>query len=218
MITYALIAILALLVVTLGSYFFSINIIYKKINKKNIRVLNTFPFEVVPQKRTSNFFINSLYLIYLLGLVAASIVFAVKYLSVITVIVAIATFFIALFMSVLPFTSFVSLKKHLYLDVGMVILFFLINGLVTYLSFSISKLYDFQNVVGIVCIVLGGLTLIPSLYFIFNPRLFSLNNEVEEDEISRPKYFPLAFSEWMIPLLSIMSVVILTMLASILTV
>ena len=218
MITYLLIGILALMVVTLSSYFFSINIIYKRINKKNIRVLNIFPFEVVPQKRTDNFFINSLYLIYLIGLVSASIIFATKYFSVLTVIIAIATFFISLFIAVLPFVDFVSLKKHLYLDLGMVILFFLINGLITYLSFSISKLYDFQNVVGIVCMVIGALSLFPSLYFIFNLRLFSLNNEVNDDEISRPKYFPLAFSEWIIPLLLIIGTINLTLLSSILTV
>lgn len=217
MITYLLIGLLALAVVAFMSYFFAINLIYKKLNKKSIGIFNTFPFEVVPQKRTDRFFINSLYYIGLLAIVASSVIFTVKYFSVLTVVMSVAVAFVSLFASVIPLTSFNSLKKHLYLDVGMVILSFLFNGLVTYLSFSISKLFDFQNAVGIICIVIGGLLLIPSFYFIFNPRLFNLANEINDDVISRPKYIPLAFAEWIIPLLSAIGIVVLTMLSSILS-
>ena len=216
MITYILIGLLTLIGVTLGSYFFSINIIYKKINKKNIDIRNTFPFEVVPQKKTDNFFINSLYLIYLLVLLASTIVFAFKFTSVLTVVIAVATFFITLFLSILPFTSFVSLKKHLYLNVGVVILFFLVNGLLTYLSYSICKLTDYHNATAIVSLVVSALIFLFSLCFVANPRLFDLKMQVKEEDVSRPKVIPLALSEWLLMFSAPLFLIPLILLATVL--
>ena len=49
MTTYLLIASLIASVFALLIFYFSTNLIYKKYNKKNINVLNTFTFEATPK-------------------------------------------------------------------------------------------------------------------------------------------------------------------------
>jgi hypothetical protein len=217
MITYLLIGLLALSFFSTMSYYFAINLLNRKFDKKNINYKNTFPFEVVPQFKTDNFFINILLFISLASTLTGAIIFASKYLEVMPVIMAVITLLLVAVIAALPFINIKFLKEHLYLSLALVVLFFALSGFLMYISFSITKLFDYKNVTSIIAMVVSGVLLLISLFFIFNPKLFNLNNEVKEDgEMIRPKVFYLALAEWCIPLLSPLTLVPLILLASIL--
>ena len=215
MITYILIGLIALSLFTLVSYFFAINIIYKKYNKESLNIRNTFMFEVCPQFKTDNFFIDILLFISLASTLGGVIVFASSYLTVMPIVIAILSLIFLFCNAMIPFINIKFLKEHLYLNLGSIVCYFAISGLLTYLSYGICKLYDYQNVTAIIALVISALLLLGAFFFIFNPRIFDLKMDSKDGEVVRPKLIHLAFSEWLILFITPLTLVPLILLSSI---
>ena len=199
-ITFILIALFGASYFLLASYLVSIYLLYKKERKNEpLKLRNTFIYEMTPHFKTSNFFINALLYISTALVLVGFILFTTKYIETITVsIMVTCLLFLACFcfLTQVPLTK---LKEHLYLSLGSMVGFFATSGLLTYMSYSMNKLMDWQNVNLIIAIVVSGIIFLASLVFIFFPGLFNLRNEVnEKGESVRPHFLPLAFLEWMI--------------------
>ncbi len=215
MITYILIGLIALSLFTLVSYFFAINIIYKKYNKESLNIRNTFMFEVCPQFKTNNFFIDILLFISLASTLGGVIVFASSYLTVMPIIIAILSLIFLFCNAMIPFINIKFLKEHLYLNLGSIVCYFAISGLLTYLSYGICKLYDYQNVTAIIALVISALLLLGAFFFIFNPRIFDLKMDNKDGEVVRPKLIHLAFSEWLLLFITPLTLAPLILLSTI---
>ena len=199
MITYTLVGLLSLTIICLASYLFSINLLYKKKNKRAINIKNYFGYEIVPQKGENTFFINVLLLIAMLSFLTATILNVVTHFGAFNLVISIASLLLVFILVALPFIDLKYLKEHLYLDIGMVVLFFLINGLLTYSSYQMCKVYDYKNINGIIALVISATMLIVSLVFFINPKLFNLSGDKHEDgTVTRPKVIHLALVEWLV--------------------
>ena len=216
MISYILIGLLSLSVFSIGAFYFAINLLNKRKEKKNIDIRNTFPFEKIPFLKTDNFFINILYFLSLLSIVAGIILFMTYHLGVVTIFIGVISIILLFFVVVIPFVNINKLKEHLYLDIGMVVTHFALSGFLTYLSYSICKLTDYHNVTAIASLVVSGLIFLFSLCFVANPRLFDLRMQVKEEDVERPKIIPLAFSEWLLMLSPFLFLVPLILLSTVL--
>ena len=216
MIAYILIGLLSLSLLCLGAFYFAINLLNKKKEKKDIDIRNTFPYEKYPQLKTDNFFINILYFLSAIAPMVGSILFMTYHLGVISIFVSVFSIILLFFLVTIPFINIRKLKEHLYLDVGLVVMHFALSGFSLYLSYSICKLFDYQNVSAIIAIVISGILFLFSLCFVANPRLFDLKMQVKEEETIRPKVIPLALSEWLILLSTPLYLVPLILLATIL--
>jgi len=216
MITYVLVALLAVSILSLVSYYFSINLLYKKNYKRSINIKNQFSYEVVPQKGENQFFINVLLVVSLLAFLASTIMVVVNFFGVADLVISIASLFLAFVVIALPFINIKYLKEHLYLDIAMVVLFFLINGLLTYLSYSMCKIYDYKNTTGIAALVISALLLLTAFIFFINPKLFNLKGEEQEDgTVRRPKVIHLALVEWLVMFLTPLEILPLLLLSMI---
>ena len=133
--------------------------------------------------------------------------------GVIVIFILVISVLLAFCLIAAPLLSLKTLKEHLYIDVAMMVLFFALNGFLTYFSYSICKLYDYKNVTAIIAMVVSAILLLFSLLFVFNPRIFDLR--MNEDN-TRPKVIPLALSEWLIIFTSPLSIIPLILLAGIL--
>ena len=119
------------------------------------------------------------------------------------------------FIGALPFVSLAKTKEHLYMVVGAIVSDFLISALITYLSYSVSKMYDYQKISPIIAIVISAILLIKSIFFILNPKLFNLRYvKNEKDELVRPKFVPLAFYEWSVLVSSPIYLLVLMLLST----
>ena len=216
MISYILIGLLSLSIFSLGAFYFAINLLNKRKEKKNIDIRNTFPFEKVPFLKTDNFFINILYFLSILAIVTGIILFMTYYLGVVTIFIGVISIILLFFLVTIPFVSINKLKEHLYLDVGLVVTYFALSGFITYLSYSICKLTYYHNATAIASLVVSALIFLFSLCFVANPRLFDLRMQVKEDDVERPKIIPLAFSEWLLMLSGSLFLVPLILLSTVL--
>ncbi len=216
MITYVLIGLLSLSILCVGAFYFAINLLNRKRVNKGIDLRNSFPFEKIPLFKTDYFFINILYFLSILAPTSGVILFMTYHLGVVTIFTGVISVILLFFLAIIPFVTINKLKEHLYLDVGLIVTHFALCGFILYLSYSISKLYDYQNVTAIIAIVISGIFFIFSLCFVANPRLFDLKMKVEEEEISRPKVIPLAISEWLLLLTPSFFLIPLILLSSVL--
>ncbi len=215
MITYILIGLISLAVFTLVSYFFAINIIYKKYNKESLNIKNTFMFEVCPQFKTTNAFIDVLLFISLAATLGGVIVFTSKYLTVMPIVIAVLSLIFLFCVAMIPFINIKFLKEHLYLNLGSIVCYFAISGLLTYLSYGICKLYDYQNVTAIIAMVISAILLLGAFVFIFNPKIFDLKMDVQDGETVRPKLIHLALSEWILTFVTPLILIPLILLSTI---
>ena len=196
MISYILIGLLGAAIFTLVAFYFAASLIYKKKNSRDINLLNTFTFEVVKSGVGS---IVPLLFVSLGATIAGAIVFTSRYTDVLPIVLVVIMTIMGFCTAMLPLLSLNKLKEHLYLNLGAIISFATAAAFLTYLSYSMCKVYDYKNISLIIAMVVSGLLFLFSLVFVFNPHLFILNNDRnEEGEIVRKKYIPLAFSEWMI--------------------
>lgn len=213
-ITYILLATFSLSILMMISFFISTLIINKK-NNKNIDIRNVFPFEA----RLTNQYksINVFLFISFISTLGGAILFASKYLDVLPIILVVAVLLLLFSTAAIFYIDLRHLKEHLYISLAIVALYFLAVGFLTYLSHSICKLFDYQNITGIISLVISALLLLLALFFIINPKIFDLKMNVDEKgNESRPKYFHLAFTEWVISLSIPLLQLPLILLASIL--
>ncbi len=212
---YLLIALFAVAIFSIVSYFFSINLLYKRRSNKSINYKNEFPFESVPYFKTTGSNLNLLLFLSLTATLAGFALFTVNYFGVIPLLMTIVFTLMGFFIGALPFVSLAKIKEHLYMVVGAIVSDFLISALITYLSYSVSKMYDYQKISPIIAIVISAILLIKSIFFILNPKLFNLRYvKNEKDELVRPKFVPLAFYEWSVLVSSPIYLLVLMLLST----
>ena len=198
-IRYILIASASASIIFMGAYFVAVNFINRKVEKRSVDIRNTFIYEVNPPFRSKFGSLNVLLFASLVCTLVGVILFASKYLETMPIVLAVISTVLMFCLGSLPFVNIKYLKEHLYLDLGAIILYALACAFELYLSASIAKIYDFSRVGLIIAIVVSAILFLVSLFFIFNPSLFNLRNQANENgEYERAKFIPLVFSEWVI--------------------
>lgn len=192
--------------VLLALVFLFISLIYKKKEKKILKITNTFIFEVMPSFKSKESILNYVLLFSLLLVIFPFIFYgSTRFNSYIMTMVVISTL-AAFCLASLPFISLAKLKEHLYLSIGALVSVFALLASEGYYLINLFRLYDdiFYLIGGIVAFSLSLIILI----MIFNPKLFVLKNDLDESgNPIRKKFIPLAFSEWMLYIFYILSLV-----------
>lgn len=197
MITYILISIFALAIICSFGFVISVNTLYKSKNRRGINFKNEFPFETVPSFKGEYAYLNIFLLLSLLATVSGFILYMVNNINVIPIVLVIVIVIYSFCVISIPFIPLNRLKEHLYLSLGIIITDFIVSAFLTYLSYIIAKRFEFLKVAPIVAIVISALLVIKSLIFIFNPKLFNLKYERnDQGELIRPKVVKLAFYQW----------------------
>ena len=189
-----------------GSFYFSLQLIYKSIEKKSFSIRNTFMFEVTPGFKDKNGFMNYMFLAGVIVSIAPYLYLAFKNANTFTVIIGVLSILLAFCLVLLPFISFIRLREHFYLSLGALVTLFSILVMESYYGFHLYKYYldELYLTSGIV----GASLALIALIGIVNPKLFDLKNEVDESgQIKRKKFIFLAFTEWMMYPLSILALV-----------
>ena len=197
MITYILISIFALAIICSFGFVISVNALYKSKNRRGINFKNEFPFETVPSFKGEYAYLNIFLLLSLLATISGFILYMVNNINVIPIVLVIVIVIYSFCVVSIPFIPLNRLKEHLYLSLGIIITDFIVSAFLTYLSYTVAKRFEFLKVAPIVAIVISGLLVIKSLIFIFNPKLFDLKYERnDQGELIRPKVVKLAFYQW----------------------
>ena len=195
-----------------GTYFFFLQYLQKVKNKKTARIANTFLFEITPRFSEKTSFVNYV----LLFGVAVSLFPFIYYLtyniqtySVTIMIIAVLLIFS---LACIPFIGLDKLREHLMLDVFALVLLIGLSGMEAFYSFQLYRLYldEYQLASAIVALFLLVLVLV----LIINPRLFDLNNEMDENgNPRRKKVIYLALTEWLLYPISILTLIPLLLLS-----
>ena len=195
-----------------GTYFFFLQYLQKAKNKKTARIANTFLFEITPKFSEKTSFVNYV----LLFGVAVSLFPFIYYLtenvqtySVTIMIIAVLLIFS---LACIPFIGLDKLREHLMLDVFALVLLIGLSAMEAFYSFQLYRLYldEYQLASAIVSLVL----LVFVLVLIINPKLFDLNNEMDESgNPRRKKIIYLALTEWLLYPISILTLIPLLLLS-----
>lgn len=197
MITYILISIFALAIICSFGFVISVNALYKSKNRRGINFKNEFPFETVPSFKGEYAYLNIFLLLSLLATVSGFILYMVNNINIIPIVLVIVIVVYSFCVISIPYIPLNRLKEHLYLSLGIIITDFIVSAFLAYLSYTVAKRFEFLKVAPIVAIVISGLLVIKSLIFIFNPKLFNLKYERnDQGELIRPKVVQLAFYQW----------------------
>ena len=197
MITYILISIFAFAIICSFGFVISVNALYKSKNRRGINFKNEFPFETVPSFKGEYAYLNIFLLLSLLATISGFILYMVNNINVIPIVLVIVIVIYSFCVISIPFIPLNRLKEHLYLSLGIIITDFIVSAFLTYLSYTVAKRFEFLKVAPIVAIVISALLVIKSLIFIFNPKLFDLKYERnDQGELIRPKVVKLAFYQW----------------------
>lgn len=208
--------ILLSLIVTIcfaGAFFLSLAMIYQSVEKKALRVLNTFIFETTPGFKEKNSYVNYLLFFALLMFVFPFIYYAANNLNGYSVTTMILVVISAFSLAALPFIPLNKLREHFYLDLGALVTTLAVFGIEAFHCYHIYSTYlnNYALIGMIIAIVLGSFLLVP----VFNPKLFDLkNNQNEDGTYSRKKFIFLAFTEWLlypIALLSLLPIYLITL-------
>lgn len=198
-----------------GTFFLTLALIYQSKEKKALRIFNTFIFETTPSFKENNSFINYIFVFALIVNTLPFIFYLTKTANSYTVAMTILAVLIFFCLGCLPFISFYKLREHFYLDLGAIVSLLALFTIEAFCCFYVYKNNDYLNnraLAGmIISIVFGVLMLIP----VFNPKLFDLKNKKNEDgTMSRKNFIFLAFVEWMLypmALLSLLPIFLITM-------
>ena len=187
-----------------STFFLSLALIYQSIERKRLRILNTFIFETVPGFKEKNGILNYFLFFSLLVNLFPFIFYAANNINVYSVammILAILAFFC---LGAIPFIRLNKIREHLYLFLGGLVSLLALVAIEMFYSLYIYKTYidNYALAAMIVSIVLGVILLAA----IFNPKLFDLSNKKNEDgTYTRKNFILLAFSEWMLYPIAILS-------------
>ena len=188
------------------TYFFFLQYIQKKRNKKLARITNTFLYEITPKFNESTAFINCLMLfgvaVSLFPLVYY-LAYNIQFYSVTIMIIAIILIFT---LCCIPFIGLEKLREHLLLDISSLVLLLGLTGMQAFYGFQLFRLYrsNYDLAASIVALVLFVFV----LAMIVNPKLFDLKNDIDEQgNPHRKKVIYLALSEWLLYPLSILALI-----------
>ncbi len=180
-----------------GLIFLFISLIYKKVEKRRLKITNTFPFETIPEFKSKEGILNY-FIIFSLLLIMFPFIFysTLRFNSFVLTMVVMSTL-AAFCLGALPFVSLNKLREHFYLVVGALVSILALLAIEGYYLLKLYNLYldNYYLIGGIVSLVLAFFVLI----LIINPKLFNLKNDIDEQGNSvRKKFISLAFTEWIL--------------------
>lgn len=196
-----------------STFFLSLGLIYNSIEKKNLRILNTFIFETTPSFKEKNGVLNYFLFFSLLVNAFPFIFYASRNINVYSVSMMILAVLTIFCLATLPFVSLNKLKEHFYLFFGALLCMLALSGVEAFYSYYLYKTYldNYALASMIVSIVLAFILLL----IVFNPKLFDLQNKKNDDgSFSRKRFIFLAFSEWLLypgMILSLVPILLITM-------
>ena len=194
------------------SYFYFIKYLRKKTDKMKFKITNTFLYEVTPKFYESTKFINGILFFAVTVNLFPFIYYLVYNLSAFTVTIMIIAFLLIFVLSFLPFIGLEKLREHLYLDVAAIMLLGALVGMESYYSFHLYRYY-YDNQCQLAAAIIGLVIFVFILVIAFNPKLFDLKNKInDKGEPERKKIVWLAFSEWLLYPLTILSLIPLLLL------
>ena len=186
-----------------GTFFLSLAMIYQSIEKKVLRITNTFIFETAPGFKEKNSFLNYFFFFSLLVWFFPFVYFASSGVNTYSVTMMVLALLSGFCLASLPFVPLNKLREHFYLDLGAIVALLALFAIEAFYGYHLYHYYtNTHGLIGmIVSIVLGAFVLVP----VCNPKLFDLkNNQNEDGTYSRKKFIFLAFTEWMLYPLSIL--------------
>lgn len=210
--------ILTCLIVTIlfqGTFFLSLGLIYQSIEKKALNIRNTFVFETAPSFKEKNSFINYIFLFAVVVNLFPFIFYLSKTANIYTISMAISSTLAMFCLASIPFISINKLREHLYLDLGALVSLLALFGFEAFYSFNVYKYSEYTYNYALASMIISIFFALVILVAIFNPKLFDFKNVQNEDgTYSRKKFILLAFSEWMmypLGILSLLPIFLLTM-------
>ena len=197
---------LAISILFEGFFFLALSIIYKSIEKKNLRIFNTFIFEVSPSFKEKNAYLNYLLIFGVLISITPYVYYLFYHVHTFSMTIMIISVIMAFCLCTIPFIPLNKLREHFYLSLGGMLALFILLAMEGYYCVTLYRLYLDTNQL-IAMIVAFSLALIV-LINLLNPKLFDLKNKKnEQGEVERKRFILLAFSEWMLYPLSIAAIV-----------
>lgn len=189
-------------------FFVGLVLIYKANEKKALRILNTFVFEVTPGFKEKNSFLNYFLIFALLVNIFPFIFLLSQSSNSYTIMMSILITLVSFCLGSLAFVSLDKLREHFYLDLGALACLVALFGIEIFYSHFMYKhsgyINNFDLAAMIISIIFTAFMLVP----IFNPKLFILKNKQNEDgSYSRKNFIFLAFIEWMMYIIGLLSLV-----------
>lgn len=185
-------------------YFLFAITLFNKNNKEKYDIRNHFPFELWIKKGEDNIFVNLILWISLTLFAVNYILFAIFDFSILSVISAAIVLYICFSIGVLFYLPLSKLKERSAFSISLITMTTIINAMIIWRCFTLIRQYE--KYLAYLPLVISSLIVIIGIIIIFNPKLF--NFEMKKDEngvMSRPKYFHLAFSEWILIFISFFS-------------
>ena len=188
---------------------------YKKKENEVYLVRNHFPYELFKKNNDLNVLVNVIMMLSFLLTGANFILFAVNFYDVSTLLsalmaVAVCLSFIMLF--IIPLSKF---REHCSLMIMVMTFSAILNGFLIYKEVRLLKIID--DYLLLLPIIINSISGAFALIAIFHPGLFKFNMERDaEGNMIRPKFFLLAFSEWVLMgamLLSQISIVVVRLVS-----
>ena len=187
-----------------STFFLSIGLIYQSIEKRRLRILNTFIFETIPNFKEKNGILNYFLFFSLLINLFPFIFYAANNINVYSVAIMIVSILAIFCLGAIPFVSLNKIREHFYLFLGALVSLLAVVGVEAFYSFYIYKTYidNYALAAMIVSTFLAAIL----LGMVFNPKLFDLTNKKNEDgTYSRKSFIPIAFNEWLLYLIAILT-------------
>lgn len=188
-----------------GFFFIALSIIYKNMEKKNLRIANTFIYEVSPSFKEKYSFLNYVLFFGILVSITPYIYYLFYHVHTFSMTIMIISVLMAFCLACIPFIPLNKLREHFYLSLGGMLTLFILLAMEGYYCLTLYRLYvgTSQLIAMIVAFALALIVLIT----LVNPKLFDLKNKKNDSgETERKKFILLAFSEWMIYPLSIAAI------------
>ena len=179
--------------------------VYNKNNtleKYDIR--NHFCFELWVRKGHQGVFIDVFILISAIIFFANYALFSIFSFSVLNVVNAFLALLIAFSVITICYLPLSKLKERCIFSIILITTSTVLNAMQIYESFTILRQYE--NDLIFIPIVVSSLIVIAGIIAMFYPRLFDFGmNKDQEGAIIRPKFFPLAFFEWLMIFITVLS-------------
>lgn len=190
----------------IGAFFFALSLIYKAKEKKNLRFVNTFLFEITPGFGEKYSYINTLLFFGLVVTIFPYVYYVAYNVNTFAMTIMIISVILTFCLASLPFISLNKLREHYYLALGALVASLALYVMEGYYCFHLYRLYrdEFQLAGMIVALVVA----VYILFMIFNPKLFDLKNDKDESgQTKRKNFIFLCFSEWSLYPLAIIALI-----------
>ena len=175
---------------------------YKKRFNLPYDIRNTFPYEINYQvKFLDNIFVNIFLILSLVSSIGYFIFFDIKNIYGVNLVIVISGILLAILIFFLFFADLKYLRFHLLLLVLTAIAAFVLPAGVAILGF-IHYQADHSDIFSLIIFIISALLALFIFGVMMNPKLnfrLEMDKEIDKngnEKLVRPKYFVLAFSEW----------------------